>query len=238
MKIAIITSVSFKSARELVDHLKVNNIDAAVFKPYKDGKEDFRDYDSVFSYGCSANTLHNHRFNSREAVKKCVNKFDTFKVFDEIGIYRPRVWKAAEDVPADVTDLVMRKDPEGRKAEDMQYWEKHNNLPIPEGFAFYSEWYWHKKELRVTVFNGEAYVYEKERDENNTHHFIYAPKRIYGAVSAAAIAAAKQLQIDFVSFDVLYNNQKEWCFLEANSGTILTDEVSTAIVEFYLNWKD
>lgn len=238
MKIAIITSVSFKSARELVDHLKVNNIDAAVFKPYKDGKEDFRDYDSVFSYGCSAHTLHNHRFNSREAVKKCVDKFSTFAAFKEAGIPHPRHWKYHADIPKDVTDLVMRKDPNGRKAEDMEYWEAHNGKPIPAGFGLYSEWYWHRKELRVTVFDGLAWVYEKVRDENDEHIFTLSKSNVYSNVVTAAFAAAKQLQIDFVSFDVLYNNKKEFCFLEANSGTILTDEVSAAIVEYYLNLEN
>ncbi len=233
MRVAIITSVSLKSSRDLAEHLKLNGIVAEVFQPYKDGTERFGNYDYVFSYGCSAQTVHKERINSSAAVKRCIDKFATFAAFSAVGVPHPRNWKNKNDIPKDVESLVIRQDPAGRKAEDMSYWDSWENKPIPDGRLF-SEWFYHKRELRVTVFKDQVFVYRKDWT-NGDHIFNFTSAVAYNKIKEDALKAAKKLEIDYVSFDVLYNSPLSYCFLEANSGSILTDEVSTAIVEWFLN---
>lgn len=236
MKIAIITSVSAESSRQLAEHLALNGIQAKVFKPYEDNRTNFRDFDCVFSYGCSADTVHNHRINSRAAVLKCIDKFLTFSAFHKSGVPTVRAWKDSRDVPPDVTDLVLRKDPKGRKAEGLTYWSWGEAREIPVGMGLYSEWYDHRRELRVTVFMDKVWVYRKDWVDG-VHEFNLTTSSVYGSIRADALRAAKAIGIDYASFDVLYNSRNEYRFLEANSGSILTEEVSTAIVEHFLNWK-
>ncbi len=235
MQVAIITSVSEPSSEQLADHLIKNNIKADVFQPFQTHHYNFKNYDSVFSYGCSAETEHKHRLNTRKAVKVCIDKFETFKVFQKAGVRHPRHWNNHNNIPKDVESLVLRKDPQGRKAEDMDYWDRCDGKLVPPGYKLYSEWFPHKRELRVTVFQNQAWVYRKDLDENNVHTFLLTKSGNYSSVINHSLISAKEIGIDYVSFDVLYNSKNDYCFLEANSGSILTDEVSTAIVEYYLN---
>jgi len=117
----------------------------------------------------------------------------------------------------------------------MVYWDRWENKPIPQGMGLYSEWFEHKRELRVTVFKDQVWVYRKDRDEQGVHHFNLTNSRVYDSVVHHSLVSAKEIGIDYVSFDVLYKSKNDYCFLEANSGSILTDEASTAIVEYFLN---
>jgi hypothetical protein len=232
MKVAIISSLSGITAKELAEHLQFNDIEAVRGKPWKDGVVDYRHCDWVFSLGCSADTLHKNRLNNPEAVKTCVDKWLTFETLAYTWVPIPRYYNDKSLIPDDVNHLVIRKDRKGNKAVDMEVWNRWEGKPIPYG-QIYSEWYDHKLELRVYVFRDQAWVYKKVLNDRGQHEFIYTTA--YGVVKPAAIDAAKALKIDYVSFDVLYNAPNNYCFLEANSGSVLTTEVSTAIVEFFIN---
>ena len=233
MKIAIITSLSTTSARKLAEHLQVNNIQADVFRPYKDGRKDFRNYDYVFSYGCSAITSHKERINQSEAVSRCIDKISTFKALEKLPI--PRWWARAKDVPEDAFTVVVRADKAGNKATGLEYWYRDSGKPLPEG-ELYTEYFYHKRGYRVVVFDERAFVYYKHwNKEDDSHEFRLQRTSNFSMMAGACLVAAKRLGIDFVAFDVVANDKHDFVILEANSGGILTDEVSTAIVEYFLN---
>jgi len=241
MKIAIITSVSQKSSRELAEHFIANGIEARVFQPYKDNRENFMEYDHVFSYGCSAQTKHRSRLNTREAVEVCVDKVRTFNVLRP-GIPIPRYWynengggMSLARLPPDVQCLVVRQDRKGRKAEDMTYWYREEGKPIPYG-DLYTEFFEHNREYRVTVFKDQVWVYFKKYTKaDHMHTFNLQRAGEYPAITKACLQAADRIGIDYVSFDVVAKTKNDFVILEANSGTVLTEEVSTAIVEYFLN---
>lgn len=234
MKIAILTSVSEESSRDLARALR-KSLGAVVdvHLPFKSERRNFKEYDWVFSYGCSASTQHQpgRKLNKSGPTKTCVDKFATFAAFANAGVPHPRNWKRKEGIPRDVQSLVIRQDPKGRKAEDISYWDRWERKPIPDG-ALYSEWFNHQRELRVTYILGKVFVYRK--DLVGDQH-IFNPTRgvVYSNIMKSAKAAAEEIGIDFVSFDVLYNGKDDYCFLEANSGSLLQDEVTQTLIEFF-----
>lgn len=233
MRVAIITSVSLRSSTELAEHLRDNGIHADVFRPFKDNSYDFTKYDYVLSYGCSADTRHKQRYNTAQAVARCVNKVETFKALNGLNI--PRWFSRAKDVPEDVECLVVRENRCGRKADGLDYWYKDSKEPIPNG-DLYTEYFEHNREYRVTYVFGQVLVYFKRfSKETGNHEFMLQRAKDYPEIVAQCQEAAKRLGIDYVSFDVVAKTKKDFVILEANSGTILTDEASTAIVEFFLN---
>lgn len=233
MRVAIITSVSLRSSTELAEHLRDNGIHADVFRPFKDGRSDFRQYDYVLSYGYSAATTHKERFNTSAAVSRCIDKVKTFKALAGLSI--PGWWERPVDVPEDVECLVVREDRCGRKADGLDYWYKDSKEPIPKG-DLYTEYFEHNREYRITCVFGQVLVYFKRfSKETGNHEFMLQRAKDFPEIVAQCQEAAKRLGIDYVSFDVVAKTKKDFVILEANSGTILTDEASTAIVEFFLN---
>jgi hypothetical protein len=240
VKVAIITSVSGKSSKALAEHLRFNNVQADVFRPFKDGRQDFTDYDFVFSYGCSIGTAHKKRINQRVPVLTCINKHETFKVFEAAGVPTVNHWTDINAIrrllaKGECPTLVVRSDVGGRKAEGYDIFDPDSGAPLPVG-ALYSEYFWHERELRVTVFMDEVFVYRKDLDADEMHNFIFTNAPVHDTnIKKDELKARKALGIDFVSFDVLFNRKNDYRFLEANSGTLLTDEVSDSIVEYFIN---
>ncbi len=237
MKIAIITSVSGKSSKQLAEHLKENGIEAEVFKPLDTGRYDFRHFDYVFSYGCSAETAHQKRLNTSPATKVCIDKVHAFQKLFAAGLPHPRFWTDKKQIPKDAESLVIRQDRKGRKAEDLQYWDRYPLEgiagPIPDG-DLYTEWFGPAREYRVTVFLDQVFVYFKQNVDGD-HYFNIQPLKNHRKMADACLKAAKAIGIDYVSFDVLVKSKDNFVILEGNSGAALTDEVSTAIVEYFLN---
>ena len=237
MKIAIITSISSKSARELAEHLRVNGIQADVFHPYKDGRSDFRAYDYVFSYGCSAETEHKQRINSPKAIKRCIDKVATFKTVTENNavVPIPRWWVDKRDIPADAYTIVVRKKRDGNKATGLEYWYRDSGQPIPNG-ELYTDYFYHKREYRVVFFQGQCFIYYKHYDKvEDSHEFRLQRLADFEKMHMACSYARVKLGIEFVAFDVVAKSKNDFVILEANSGGALTPEVSTAIVEYFLN---
>lgn len=238
MRVAITTSVSVTSAKELAQDLKNNGIDAVVFRPYKqDVDRTFPGFTDVFCYGCSAQVDHQNVTNRRSAVLKCVDKVKTFQTLNALGLSTVRWWvpETVKHLPKDVEVLVVRGDRKGKKAEDFSYWYKENKQPLPPA-ELYTEYYDHKWEYRVTYFRGHVFVYWKQYNpDDGMHEFVLQRLSKYPKMVDECTQAAIGLGIDYVSFDVVAKSREDFAILEANSGSILTDEVSTAIVEYYLN---
>ncbi len=240
MRVAIITSVSTESCEELQEHFKANKIKSTIFHPLRDDPDQlnrtFADFDWVFAYGCSAKTFHPNRINTRKATIACIDKTKAFAAFNKAGVSTVRWWAAENihELPKDVETLVVRKDRKGRKAEDLTYWYRVEGKPLVGDL--FTEYFEHKWEYRVTVFKDQIWVYWKQfNPADGMHTFVLQRSSKYPKMIDHCKRAAKELGIDYCSFDVVAQSRDEFAILEANSGTILTEEVSTAIVEFFLN---
>lgn len=236
MKVAIITGVAQKSSRALAEALKNNGVEAHVFDVRKDGRNNFLEYDSVFSFGTSNSTRHKHRFNTPDAVRACVSKPATFEALKKAGCFTVPYVLHKEDVPKEWECIVVREDAGGRKAEGMHLIDQ--GQPIPNGELF-TEYFFHKTEYRIMVFNGAIVArYEKVEGEHEGevwHFFENRPKKGFEIMDDHCLRAAKALGIDYVGFDVVANSKKDFRILEANSAARLEDEAENAIVEYYIN---
>ena len=236
MKVAIITYVAQKSGAMLRDALINNGVQAELFDLKRVERKDFRDFDSVFSYGASCNTLHNHRFNLSDSVRNCVSKPRTFDLLKEAGVASLPYCTNKRHVPKEWGWCVVRKDANGRKAEGLEYADC--SLPLPDGELF-TPYFEHKTEYRIVVFNGDVVGrYEKVEGEvngENWHYFELRDKRGFGTMDEHILKASKALGIDYAGFDVVANTKKDFRILEANSAARLDDEAENAIVEYYIN---
>lgn len=236
MKVAIITTVAQKSSKALALALQNNGVEAEVFDVSKVGKTNFMDFDSVFSFGTSKKTLHKHRFNMSDNVSMCVSKPRTFEALKRAGCSTVPYVLRKEDVPKDWECIVVREDAGGRKAEGMHLIDR--GQPLPDGQLF-TEYFFHKTEYRVMVFNGEIVAcYEKVEGQHEGevwHFFENRPKKGFKLMDEHCLKAANALGIDYVGFDVVANSKEDFRILEANSAARLEDEAENAIVEYYIN---
>ncbi|MNX05458.1 hypothetical protein D3C86_350710 [compost metagenome] len=236
MKVAIITSVAQKSSKALAEALKNNGVHADVFDMNECARQNFVEYNSVFSFGSSAGTNHSHRFNKSLAVKQCVSKPRTFDLLKEAGCFTVPYVLRKQDIPKEWECIVVREDAGGRKAEGMHLIDR--GQPIPHGQLF-TEYFFHNVEYRIMVFNGAVVArYEKVEGQHEGevwHFFENRPKRGFEAMDEHCLRAAKALGIDYVGFDVVAKTKKDFRILEANSAARLEDEAENAIVEYYIN---
>jgi glutathione synthase/RimK-type ligase-like ATP-grasp enzyme len=232
--IAIINSVAGISSKELAEFLKEPGVVVDVSKPFKTKRRDYNEFDVVFNYGCSAPVVCRRIVNKPSAVKACVDKPTTFEAFKRAGVDTVEHVTKLADVPMHWDWVVVRKQRDGRKAEDLAYYE---NIPgaIPEG-ELYSEYFEHKYEYRVVVFMGKVVgFYYKQRDKNDVWSFMIQPRKGFEKMGEQCIAAAKALDIDYVGFDVVANTKNNFKILEANSCPVLTAESMEAIHQFIYN---
>ena len=233
MKVAIITSVAQASGRILAEALKFNGVEAELFDLKKRDVYDLTGFDSVFSYGTSTDTKHKHRFNPSAAVKNCVSKPRTFDLLKKAGCMTLPYVTNRRDVPKEWEWLVVRENAGGRKAEGMHIIQQ-GAQEIPNGELF-TPYHDHKQEYRIVVFNGAVVGRYFKKEEDGWHFFNNQPAKGFEVMDAHCIRAAKALGIDYVGFDVVAKNKKDFAILEANSAARITDEAENAIVEYYIN---
>ena len=233
MRVAIITSVAQESSRILAEALRNNGVQADVFDIKKLDKHNYEDYDSVFSYGTSHTTRHKHRFNPVEGVRNCVSKPRTFNILKDNGCDTVPYVTRRGDVPKEWDWVVVREDAGGRKAEGMHIIEQ-GEQEMPQGELF-TPFYEHKQEYRIVVFNGEVVGRFFKAEKEGWHWFNPQPKRGFEKMDDHCIRGAKALGIDYVGFDVVAKDKKNFAILEANSAARMTDEAENAIVSYYIN---
>lgn len=231
-RVAIIHSCSGISAKALQTDLKDNGIASEVFRPYLDGVDQLRNFTHVFSLGCSASTFVGARLNTANAVKTCVDKVLAFNALKAAKVNTVEYATVRGKVPKKWDHVVVRKERGGKKAEGYDVVPNSDNLPPGE---LYTEYFYHKYEYRVVVFNDTIVgrYYKKPVDGN--HIFTLQPARGFELIDDHCLRAAKAIGIDYVGFDVVTNNKKDFRILEANSGATLTEEALNAIVGYYLN---
>lgn len=231
MKVAIITTHCNKSSKQLEAALKYNGVDAKHYNLNKDIYPDNADY--VFAYGTSQRSYKGKRLNNREAVLSCVNKPITFDKLKKAKVDTVEYCLNKQDIPPHWSWVVVRGAVNGRKAEGLDYAE---NSPgkIPDG-ALFSEYFEHKYEYRIVVFLNEVVGRYYKREDTGNWYFNNQPAKGFEKMDEHCIRAAKALGIDYVGFDVVAKNKKDFKILEANSGAVLTDEAENAVVEWFIN---
>jgi glutathione synthase/RimK-type ligase-like ATP-grasp enzyme len=234
MKIAIIHYVAGISSKILAEALRNNGVEADVINLNKDYLPNrAAGYDHVFSYGASHKCNHPNRINSADAVARCVNKPATFDALKAAGCNTVEYCTEKNRVPKHWETVVIRDKIDGRKAEGLNYHVQADG-PIPNGCLF-SEYFEHKYEYRIMVFKGEVVGRYFKAETDGDWYFKLQPKQGFEVMDDHCLRAAKALGIDYVGFDVVANNKKDFKILEANSGPRITDEAEDAIVEYYIN---
>jgi len=89
------------------------------------------------------------------------------------------------------------------------------------------------KEFRIVILFEFIFCYEKVL-KGDEWHFIWRNYKYLDPVGKACYEASKALEINYVGFDVLMNENNEFVILEANSGPIITDEVIDAFKKIIL----
>lgn len=240
-EIIILTSVSEESSELLAEGINTRSfgeLKATVCKPFDGDRPILKENSFIFGYGCSFKTRHKkaHRLNKGEPVATCVDKIKTFKILHEAKIPTVKYATSILDIPPTWEWIVARKTSKGRKAEDIEYLT-HEELPKFADWELFSEYFEHRYEYRIMVFNGQVVGRYYKALNNDDWDFNIQPRQGFEAMDKACLKAAKVLGIDFVGFDVVANNKKDFRILEANSGPMLTDEAEDAIIEYYLNLK-
>lgn len=230
MKLAIIHSVSGISANKLQDTLRQHNHEVDVFRPFKDGACEFRGYDCVISLGCSAVTYHKKRLNTSDGVLNCVSKGITLDLLNAAGIPAVQFVTSPKEVPDSWEVIVGRPTDIGRKSEGLEYFYKNDALP---NWEFFSEYYPHRYEYRITVFDGKVIGRYYKRVDGPDWLLNLQPAKGFIEMDQAAIAAAKTLGIFYCGFDIVANSKKDFRIIEANSGAIITDEALNAFCQYF-----
>lgn len=185
----------------------------------------------IFNYGMGyLKNGKNAIINSVDAINTCCDKLETLRCFTRSGVktleYTPsrklaKSWFQKDDV------VVVRKQLDGKANAGLIVAENEEEIVAA---PLYTRYYFHKKEYRVTVFRGVvAGIYEKVEIDGSWHLLHENKRPCHKKMIWDALKAAKELEIDYVGFDVLYNSANDYKFIEANSGPILTPEVGDYI---------
>ena len=233
MKIAIVNSVAGISSKELGNFLSTPEWKVPVDKPHQSGKFDWRNVDVVFNYGCGYRGMLAKKFiNTPDAVCRCVDKPTTFEAFKKAKVNTVEHTQDRNKIPKHWNWVVVRKETDGRKAEGLSFHENvEGQIPIGQ---LYSEYYEHRFEYRVVVFMGKVvgFYYKRRKNDGNWYFNIQKPNG-FEEMGDHCIRAAKELGIDYVGFDVVAKDKKNFKILEANSAPILTTESMEAIHSYF-----
>jgi glutathione synthase/RimK-type ligase-like ATP-grasp enzyme len=216
------------SASKLARSLK-----AEILNPFNTQKRDFQEYDLVINYGCNRNFLYKNILNAPKAVACCVNKLTTIDHLKKANLPTVNYVLSKEAVPKEWDHIVIHEKANGNQGEGVT-WTTRKSLDKFPNAAFYSQYFYHRKEFRIVCFQETAYAYEKVR-EGTEWHLILREYQYLTPMLKACQEAKKALAIDFVGFDVLVNDENEFAIIEANSGPIMTDEILGAFKEYILN---
>lgn len=180
----------------------------------------------VFNYGSS--DVVNARVNPGWAVAVCCDKIETLKRLTKGGVPCLEYATQKRKVPDEWGTVVVRKSIYGKQNEGMEYAYLPGKLPDA---PLYTRWFDHRNEYRVVVFQGRVVGrYRKSFQPSGEWWLIPVSKRGFQDIDAACVKGAELLGIDYVGFDVLTKNKKDFRICEANSGPILTDDVLPQLV--------
>lgn len=217
--------VTSESSRILAEALECHREN-----PYDTDRRDFSQYDIVFNYGGSYNIKAKKQINSRNAVLLCKDKLATFRKLEgQVPI--PQYTTQYNRELFDSWEMVCcRETVDGNKNEGMIALLP-SDPAFPRNYPLYTQWLYYEREIRVVVFKGRVLGVYKKIDVDGHWHLTRVPLNNYKNIQADCIKAANILGIDYVGFDVILNSDKQYAFLEANSGPVITEEVTD-----YFSW--
>ena len=233
MRVAIISTIAIESSTILAKALNNNGVYARVFDKKETKRTDFSDFDYVFGYGCSGKSFGAIRINHREAIKICIDKTCTFDLLKAAKVNTVPYVRYKRDIPKAWDHIVIRDEIDGRMAGGLSYSENDQAI-IPNGELF-TEYFEHSYEYRIMVFMGAIVGRYYKREEDDDWYFNLQPKQGFELMDKHCLRAAEVLGIDYVGFDVVAKNKKDFRILEANSGPCITDEAENAIVSYFIN---
>lgn len=232
MKVAIVHSIWGASAERLKEWLDTNGHKSVIFtKPDVIGGQ----YDVICNFGWGSHywnhTPPKYYIGNPDAVNRCVDKRNTFRIFKKAGIPIPQYTFSWEDIDNNWPGVICRESASERRNKGMTW--VANKEDGPKGCELYTEEVPSRYEWRIVVFKNEVVGrYHKQIDSNGIWQLNKRSPQGFELLDEYAIKAAKALNIDYVGFDVVGKNKKEFWFLEANSAATLQDEAALAITEF------
>lgn len=215
------------SAKELAETLECER-----FNPYDTGRDNFTQYDLVFNYGGGYAIMAKKFINTPFAVRTCIDKVATLRILNKNKIPTVAYATRKEDIPKTWATIVVRAKVDGRKAEDLDFWYDHSNIPDA---PLYTEHFDHNREYRVVVFMGKVVGRYYKKLVKGDWIFTVQPKTGFEQMDEACLKAAKALGIDYCGFDVVSKTKKDFAILEANSGATLTEEARLKIFDYFYN---
>lgn len=161
------------------------------------------------------------------AVARCIDKVKTLETLWAAGVRVPGFSTDKKDVSKHWEIVVVRSDVRAAKNKGMDYWYRRDKKRLPEA-PLYTQYFEHKKEFRVVVLKGKIVDVYQKVVENDEWSFYSVKHTSMKKMKDQCILAADALKIDYVGFDVVYNNANDFVILEANSAPILTPETVEA----------
>lgn len=224
MKICVLyPNVSSASAKKLARALGADAVN-----PFDIDRRDFSMYDLVINYGCNrSNLICNKIINKTKAIAKCIDKIKTFKIFNDNKIPTVGWTTDKKDIPKEWNYIVVRQEVDGNANKGMKYVHRTKKNTLPNA-PLYTEYFDSHKEFRVVVLNKIYCIAYEKVMVGEAWHLEVKWYKYLEEIKQNCMKAAAALDIDFVGFDVLVNNKKEYVVLEANSGPVMTEEVLVA----------
>lgn len=223
MKIVVLhPSLCKKSASELAKELG-----GVAINPFEFNTRDYTQYDLVFNYGCNRKIDAKKIINKTGAVARCIDKVATFYRLAKMGVPVVSFTEHLKEVPAHWKTIVCRKHADGAGGKGITYVEQGQPLPPA---SLYTEYYKHKFEFRIVVFQNKVIGrYLKRENKQGEWVLDHMQATGFDTMDGHCELAAKLLDIDYVGFDVIAKSQTDYRILEANSGPILSPEISDII---------
>lgn len=232
MKLLLASVVWDFSVDILREYCEANDIEFRKINPYKERIPYGYKPDVIFNAGCVWHWK-GAIINSGTAVEKCINKIATFQAMKKAGVPIPQWVDRYSKIPKKWEEIVYRKTAEGRKNDGLMFFRKGDT--IPKDGALYVEGFSWPFEYRIVVFKGKVVGRYYKKVVGDTWELMIQPKKGFQEMDKHAVKAAKALGIDYVGFDVLAKNKKQYVFLEANSAASLREEVALKIMQHLIN---
>lgn len=229
MKVAISHAHWGLSAQRLKEWLEANGHTVFIYEKPRYTRGTFDVFLNI-GWGLNVDTNAKHRIGNYRSIAKCVNKLTTFQILEKAGIQIPKYVFMKRHIPKTWDEIVCRKTLVGRKNEGIEF---HRHIhDVPEGCELYVQGVPTNYEWRIVVFKGEVVGRYHKHLQDNTWTLNKRGPAGFEQMDKDAIKAAKALGADYVGFDIVGKNKKNYWFLEANSAATLNEEVAEKIVEY------
>lgn len=215
-----------ESATLLATTLKANQSN-----PFETEQRDFHE-EIVFNYGCNRSINAPIIINSVKGISNCKDKVKTFNLLKGFPI--PAWTTSFKEIPQKWKFVVSRQKADAHANQGMKI---TTLADTPQKAALYTEYFDHKVELRIVVFKGKVIGRYQKNERDGQWCLDEVQAKGFETIDGLCQKAAHRLSIDFVGFDVLANNEKDFCILEANSAPILNPglelKLASLIKDYY-----